>query len=81
MNSTSPSTSTPLAHLVGITCNTPNARHVYHLADAFRRRGRLVVLGGPHAPAAHACSWGSSPSPDVISAGRHHDCWLIPHVN
>src|SRR5262249_50921925 len=29
--------------------NTPNARHVYHLADAFRRRGRLVVLGGPHA--------------------------------
>jgi radical SAM superfamily enzyme YgiQ (UPF0313 family) len=37
------------ADLVGITCNTPNASHVYHLADAFRRRGRLVVLGGPHA--------------------------------
>jgi radical SAM superfamily enzyme YgiQ (UPF0313 family) len=37
------------ADLVGITCNTPNARHVYDLADAFRRRGRLVVLGGPHA--------------------------------
>jgi radical SAM superfamily enzyme YgiQ (UPF0313 family) len=37
------------ADLVGITCNTPNANHVYKLADAFRRRGRLVVLGGPHA--------------------------------
>ena len=37
------------ADLVGITCNTPNAGHVYELADAFRRRGRLVVLGGPHA--------------------------------
>jgi radical SAM superfamily enzyme YgiQ (UPF0313 family) len=37
------------ADLVGITCNTPNAGHVYDLADAFRRRGRLVVLGGPHA--------------------------------
>jgi radical SAM superfamily enzyme YgiQ (UPF0313 family) len=34
--------------LVGITCNTPNATHVYGMADAFRARGRLVVLGGPH---------------------------------
>jgi len=37
------------ADLVAITCNTPNASHVYELADAFRHRGRLVVLGGPHA--------------------------------
>ena len=37
------------ADLVGITCNTPNAGHVYRLADAFRRRGKRVVLGGPHA--------------------------------
>jgi radical SAM superfamily enzyme YgiQ (UPF0313 family) len=36
------------ADLVGITCNTPNAPHVYALADAFRARGRMVVLGGPH---------------------------------
>jgi radical SAM superfamily enzyme YgiQ (UPF0313 family) len=34
--------------LVGITCSTPNASHVYRLADAFRARGRIVVLGGPH---------------------------------
>jgi radical SAM superfamily enzyme YgiQ (UPF0313 family) len=37
------------ADLVGITCNTPNAGHVYGLADSFRRQGRMVVLGGPHA--------------------------------
>ena len=36
------------ADLVGITCNTPNASHVYGLADALRARGRMVVLGGPH---------------------------------
>jgi radical SAM superfamily enzyme YgiQ (UPF0313 family) len=36
------------ADLVGITCNTPNASHVYRMADAFRARGRIVVLGGPH---------------------------------
>ena len=37
------------ADLIGITCNTPNAGHVYDLADSFRDRGRMVVLGGPHA--------------------------------
>ena len=37
------------ADLVGITCNTPNAGHVYGLAKSFRRQGRMVVLGGPHA--------------------------------
>ena len=36
------------ADLVGITCNTPNSTHVYRIADEFRRRGRPVVLGGPH---------------------------------
>ena len=34
--------------LVGITCNTPNASHVYRMAERFRRRGQWVVLGGPH---------------------------------
>jgi radical SAM superfamily enzyme YgiQ (UPF0313 family) len=36
------------ADLVAMTCNTPNASHVYRVADAFRARGRMVVLGGPH---------------------------------
>ncbi|MFT3841889.1 MAG: radical SAM protein [Myxococcaceae bacterium] len=35
--------------LVGLTCNTPNATHVYAMAREFRKRGRKVVLGGPHA--------------------------------
>jgi radical SAM superfamily enzyme YgiQ (UPF0313 family) len=34
--------------LVGITCNTPNAAHVYQIAREFHRKGRAVVLGGPH---------------------------------
>jgi radical SAM superfamily enzyme YgiQ (UPF0313 family) len=34
--------------LVGITCMTANAPRAYKVADEFRRRGRLVVLGGIH---------------------------------
>ncbi len=36
------------ADLVAITFHTPSAPHAYELADAFRSRGRTVVLGGPH---------------------------------
>lgn len=35
--------------LVGITANTPAAVHAYKLAKEFRKRGRKVVIGGPHA--------------------------------
>lgn len=35
-------------NLVGITCMTANAPRAYQLADAFRRRGKRVVLGGVH---------------------------------
>ncbi|MHB9095468.1 MAG: cobalamin-dependent protein [Eubacteriales bacterium] len=34
--------------LVAITVNTPNAPHVYEMAQKFRRMGSRVVLGGPH---------------------------------
>lgn len=37
------------ADLVAITFHTPSAAHVYQTADAFRRRGIPVALGGPHA--------------------------------
>jgi radical SAM superfamily enzyme YgiQ (UPF0313 family) len=37
------------ADLVAITVNTPNAAHVYAMADRFRARGARVALGGPHA--------------------------------
>jgi radical SAM superfamily enzyme YgiQ (UPF0313 family) len=36
------------ADLVAITFHTPSAFHVYDIADAFRRRGIPVALGGPH---------------------------------
>ena len=53
------------ADLVGITCNTPNAPHVYRLADAFRSHGRRVVLGGPH------------PTLLPEEARAHADCLVI----
>ncbi|MBU0496455.1 MAG: B12-binding domain-containing radical SAM protein [Candidatus Thermoplasmatota archaeon] len=34
--------------LVGISTLTPNAPHAYLIADAFRKRGKKVVLGGYH---------------------------------
>lgn len=35
--------------VVGITANTPAALHAYRLAAEYRRRGVIVVIGGPHA--------------------------------
>jgi radical SAM superfamily enzyme YgiQ (UPF0313 family) len=35
--------------LVGLTVRTPLATRAYEIADAFRRRGVRVCLGGPHA--------------------------------
>ncbi len=60
------------ADLVAITCNTPAANHAYRLADAFRQRGRRVVLGGPHATVlpdealAHA---------DAVVVGEAENVW------
>ena len=36
------------ADLVGLTVITGTARRAYELADAYRKRGMKVVLGGPH---------------------------------
>ena len=36
------------ADLVGITCYTMTAPRVYEIADEFRRRGKIVILGGYH---------------------------------
>ncbi|MHB0877186.1 MAG: B12-binding domain-containing radical SAM protein [Anaerolineae bacterium] len=36
------------ADIIAITCSTPAALHAYEMADAFRARGKVVVLGGPH---------------------------------
>jgi radical SAM superfamily enzyme YgiQ (UPF0313 family) len=37
------------ADLVALTCWTLNSLRAYDIADAFRRRGVPVILGGPHA--------------------------------
>jgi len=34
--------------IVGITCTTYYAPHAYEMADEFRKRGKIVVLGGHH---------------------------------
>lgn len=34
--------------LVAVTVNTPNAPHVYQVAEKFKKLGSWVVLGGPH---------------------------------
>lgn len=36
------------ADIIGITCITGTSRRVYKFADYYRRRGAVVVLGGPH---------------------------------
>lgn len=60
------------ADLVGITCNTPNARHVYALADALRRRGRRVVLGGPHVT---LLPDEAAPHADALVIGEAESTW------
>ena len=62
------------ADLVGITCNTPNATHVYRLADAFRARGRMVVLGGPHATLLPDEARGHA---DALVMGEAENVWPI----
>lgn len=38
----------PRPDIVGITALTPNVKRGFELADAFRRAGCTVVMGGPH---------------------------------
>src|ERR1700739_2239603 len=40
--------------LVGLTCMSHQASRAYQIADAFRRRGRAVVIGGVYATPAPA---------------------------
>jgi len=58
--------------LVGITCNTPNAQHVYRMAAAFRARGRMVVLGGPHATLLPA---EADQHADAVVIGEAEETW------
>jgi radical SAM superfamily enzyme YgiQ (UPF0313 family) len=58
--------------LVGITCSTPNAGHVYRMADRFRERGKRVVLGGPHPT---LLPDEASPHADAVVIGEGEDLW------
>jgi len=52
-----------------MTCNTPRA---YEIADQFRSRGKLVVMGGLHAS---ACVAEAAQHADVIFVGEGEETW------
>jgi len=60
------------ADLVGITAPTPSALHAYEVADAFRRRRVLVVMGGPHAT---ALPEEAAEHADAVVVGEAEDTW------
>jgi len=51
--------------LVGITANTSQATRAYEIADAFRKRGNTVVVGGIHATVL------------PVEAKEHADCVVV----
>jgi len=58
--------------LIGITVITGTAPRAYELADAFRQRGILVVLGGPHVT---LLPDDAQPHADAIAVGYAEDEW------
>jgi radical SAM superfamily enzyme YgiQ (UPF0313 family) len=60
------------ADLVAISFLTPSSRRAYEVADQFRRRGRLVVMGGVHASFAVA---EARPHADVLLLGEGEEIW------
>lgn len=60
------------ADLVGITVLTDNAVRAYQVADAFRARGKTVVMGGAHATAVPAEALAHA---DAVVAGEAEDLW------
>jgi len=60
------------ADVVGITVITGTARRAYELADAYRRRGSVVVLGGPHVT---LIPDDAQPHADAVVVGYAEDTW------
>lgn len=60
------------ADLVGITVITGTARRAYELADGYRRRGIVVVMGGPHVTLVPD---DAQPHADAIVVGYAEDTW------
>jgi radical SAM superfamily enzyme YgiQ (UPF0313 family) len=60
------------ADLVGLTVITGTARRAYELADHFRARGIIVVLGGPHVT---LIPDDAAPHADAVVVGYAEDTW------
>lgn len=60
------------ADLVGLTVITGTAVRAYELAREFRRRGKTVVLGGPHVT---LIPDDAQPHADAVVAGYAEDTW------
>jgi hypothetical protein len=58
--------------VVGITAATPGAPHAYDLAQAFRKNGARVVMGGPHAT---LLPYEAAQHVDVVVAGEAESVW------
>ena len=67
--------SDPVPEVVGITVHLTFARRAYALADAYRRLGAKVVLGGLHVT---ACPEEAAQHADAIVVGEGVHAW--PHV-
>jgi radical SAM superfamily enzyme YgiQ (UPF0313 family) len=60
------------ADLIGITVITGSSVRSYELADAFRARGKTVVLGGPHVTLVPD---DAAPHADAVVVGYAEDTW------
>lgn len=60
------------ADLIGFTVITGTAFRAYELADYFRRRGKTVVLGGPHVT---LIPDDAAPHADAVVVGYAEDSW------
>ena len=58
--------------LVGLTCMSHQASRAYQIADAFRRRGKPVVIGGFHATLAADEALGHA---DAVVVGEAEGVW------
>ncbi|MCA8965350.1 MAG: B12-binding domain-containing radical SAM protein [Planctomycetes bacterium] len=65
----------PLPAVVGITVHLTFARRAFELADDYRRRGALVVLGGLHV---QSCPEECRPHADALAIGEGVQLW--PHI-
>jgi radical SAM superfamily enzyme YgiQ (UPF0313 family) len=62
----------PFPQVVGITVHLTFARRAYALAEWYRRRGALVILGGLHVL---SCPEEASPHADALAVGEGVQLW------